>query len=116
MLDFASDVAAVRPASFCSMLNDIEGARHDFFGCSCHHLCSLAVLAFLSAILSAHLWIFVLPRDRPDGTAFVIFANHEDAAQAIKRYNNVALDGKPMKIELAKPGTGGSTRLSSGLR
>ncbi|XP_015056383.1 THO complex subunit 4A-like [Solanum pennellii] len=38
---------------------------------------------------------------RSKGTAEVIFSRRRDAEAAIKRYNNVQLDGKPMKIELA---------------
>lgn len=34
------------------------------------------------------------------GTAEVMFARRSDAFQALKRYNNVQLDGKPMKIEI----------------
>ncbi|KAL8248878.1 hypothetical protein R6Q59_005746 [Mikania micrantha] len=37
---------------------------------------------------------------RPSGTAEVMFARRSDAFQALKRYNNVQLDGKPMKIEI----------------
>ncbi|OMO96933.1 hypothetical protein COLO4_14969 [Corchorus olitorius] len=37
---------------------------------------------------------------RSKGTAEVVFHNHMDAVAAIKRYNNVQLDGKPMTIEL----------------
>ncbi|OMO58915.1 hypothetical protein CCACVL1_25250 [Corchorus capsularis] len=37
---------------------------------------------------------------RSKGTAEVVFYNHMDAVAAIKRYNNVQLDGKPMTIEL----------------
>ncbi|KAM0055087.1 putative chromatin target of PRMT1 protein [Helianthus debilis subsp. tardiflorus] len=37
---------------------------------------------------------------RPNGTAEVMFARRSDAYQALKRYNNVQLDGKPMKIEI----------------
>jgi RNA recognition motif-containing protein len=33
------------------------------------------------------------------GTAEVVYAKKEDALAAIRRYNNVQLDGKPMKIE-----------------
>lgn len=36
----------------------------------------------------------------PNGTAEVIFVRRSDAIQARKRYNNVQLDGKPMKIEI----------------
>ncbi|KAK4408582.1 THO complex subunitA [Sesamum angolense] len=44
---------------------------------------------------------------RSKGTAEVVFSRRQDALAAIKRYNNVQLDGKPMKIELV--GTNVST-------
>ena len=34
------------------------------------------------------------------GTAEVIFARRGDAVAALRKYNNVQLDGKPMKIEI----------------
>ncbi|KAG8371427.1 hypothetical protein BUALT_Bualt13G0086500 [Buddleja alternifolia] len=34
------------------------------------------------------------------GTAEVVFSRRQDAIAAVKKYNNVQLDGKPMKIEL----------------
>lgn len=34
------------------------------------------------------------------GSAEVVFARRTDAFQALKRYNNVQLDGRPMKIEI----------------
>ncbi|KAM1995936.1 hypothetical protein ACFX15_028943 [Malus domestica] len=37
---------------------------------------------------------------RSKGTADVVFSRRTDAAAAVKRYNNVQLDGKPMKIEI----------------
>ncbi|KAF7149421.1 hypothetical protein RHSIM_Rhsim03G0123600 [Rhododendron simsii] len=37
---------------------------------------------------------------RSKGTAEVVFAHQADALKAIERFNNVQLDGKPMKIEL----------------
>ncbi|GAV76700.1 RRM_1 domain-containing protein [Cephalotus follicularis] len=37
---------------------------------------------------------------RPSGSAEVIYARRSDAFAALKRYNNVLLDGKPMKIEI----------------
>ncbi|KAI3794462.1 hypothetical protein L1987_37094 [Smallanthus sonchifolius] len=44
---------------------------------------------------------------RPSGSAEVLFARRSDAFQALKRYNNVQLDGKPMKIEI----DGSSTKI-----
>ncbi|XP_008803415.1 THO complex subunit 4A-like isoform X2 [Phoenix dactylifera] len=37
---------------------------------------------------------------RSKGTAEVVFSRRVDALAAVKRYNNVQLDGKPMKIEI----------------
>ncbi|KAL6275905.1 THO complex subunit 4A isoform X2 [Prunus avium] len=37
---------------------------------------------------------------RSKGTAEVVFSRRPDAVAAVKRYNNVQLDGKPMKIEI----------------
>ncbi|XAR68966.1 hypothetical protein NMG60_11000392 [Bertholletia excelsa] len=37
---------------------------------------------------------------RSKGTAEVVFSRRRDAEAAVKRYNNVQLDGKPMKIEI----------------
>lgn len=34
------------------------------------------------------------------GTAEVVFARRIDALGAVKKYNNVLLDGKPMQIEI----------------
>lgn len=51
----------------------------------------------------------------------MIFERREDAMAAVKRYNNLQLDNKPMKMELIEgdsvsgPG-GGSRMLSSGIR
>jgi hypothetical protein len=38
--------------------------------------------------------------DIQQGTAEVIFTRRSEAVQALKRYNNVRLDGKEMKIEV----------------
>lgn len=34
------------------------------------------------------------------GSAEVVYTRRSDAFAALKRYNNVLLDGKPMKIEI----------------
>ncbi|XP_020214533.1 THO complex subunit 4A [Cajanus cajan] len=51
---------------------------------------------------------------RSKGTAEVVFSRRSDAVAAVKRYNNVQLDGKPMKIEIvgtniATPGVAPAT-------
>ncbi|GAB2212527.1 hypothetical protein Droror1_Dr00020499 [Drosera rotundifolia] len=40
---------------------------------------------------------------RPSGSAEVVYARRSDAFAALKRYNNVQLDGRPMKIEILSP-------------
>ncbi|KAI4349286.1 hypothetical protein L6164_009895 [Bauhinia variegata] len=37
---------------------------------------------------------------RSKGTAEVVYSRRVDALQAVKKYNNVQLDGKPMKVEI----------------
>ncbi|XP_010551770.1 PREDICTED: THO complex subunit 4D isoform X2 [Tarenaya hassleriana] len=37
---------------------------------------------------------------QPSGSAEVVYMRRSDAFQALKKYNNVLLDGKPMKIEI----------------
>ncbi|KAF4394675.1 hypothetical protein G4B88_011136 [Cannabis sativa] len=62
---------------------------------------------------------------RSKGTAEVVFSRRGDAVAAVKRYTNVQLDGKPMKIEIVgtniataagppPPATNGSFRNSNG--
>ena len=51
---------------------------------------------------------------RSKGTAEVILARRQDAVQAIKTYNSVKLDGRPLRIELVGGAPGGVT-LSSGV-
>ncbi|KAK1311747.1 hypothetical protein QJS10_CPA07g00240 [Acorus calamus] len=41
-----------------------------------------------------------LRRSFYQGTAEIVFSREGDALAAVKRYNNVQLDGKPMKIEI----------------
>ncbi|CAA0318931.1 unnamed protein product [Arabidopsis thaliana] len=42
---------------------------------------------------------------RPSGSAEVVYMRRSDAIQAMRKYNNVLLDGRPMKLEIL----GGST-------
>jgi RNA recognition motif-containing protein len=51
------------------------------------------------------------------GFGFVEMATAEEATQAVSRFNGHQLDGRQLKVELAKPsGTGGGPRRSSGGR
>ncbi|XP_057528642.1 THO complex subunit 4D-like [Amaranthus tricolor] len=43
---------------------------------------------------------------KPSGSAEVVYAKRSDAFAAHKRYNNVQLDGRPMRIEVASPNSG----------
>eukprot|EP00884_Botryococcus_braunii_P006376 jgi/Botrbrau1/1573/Bobra.0107s0060.1 len=54
---------------------------------------------------------------RSEGVAKVVYINPADAKNAFDRYNNVALDGQPMKITIhrGRPQESGRT-LSSGIR
>ncbi|GAA0148108.1 RNA metabolism protein [Lithospermum erythrorhizon] len=49
---------------------------------------------------------------RSKGTAEIVFSRRQDAVAAVKRYNNVQLDGNPMKIEIV--GTNVSTPAAGG--
>ncbi|CAN1160817.1 THO complex subunit 4C [Linum perenne] len=42
---------------------------------------------------------------RPSGSAEVVYMRRSDAFSALKKYNNVLLDGKPMKIEIVGANT-----------
>ena len=49
----------------------------------------------------------------------MIFERREDAIAAVRKYNNLQLDNKPMKIELIEGGAGraaSSRTLSSGIK
>ena len=49
---------------------------------------------------------------RSKGTAEVIFADRQAATQAIKSYNGVKLDGKPLRIELVGGAPGAAAECS----
>jgi len=51
---------------------------------------------------------------RPSGSAEVVYTRRSDAFSALKKYNNVLLDGKPMRIEIvgANAGTPVSARVN----
>lgn len=56
---------------------------------------------------------------RSEEAAEVIFERREDAIAAVRKYNNLQLDNKPMKLQLIEGtagGAGGSRMLSSGIR
>lgn len=49
---------------------------------------------------------------RSEGKAFVVYEHRQDAEKALDQYNNIALDGKPMRIAFSS----GGTQLTSGIR
>ena len=52
---------------------------------------------------------------RPRGFGFVEMATTEEAEAAVKKFNGHELDGRTLKVELAKPsGLGGGARGGSG--
>ena len=51
-------------------------------------------------------------RGNSKGTAEVVFRRAQDAQAAVRKYNGVKLDGKPMRIEAV--GSGGPAPLPSG--
>ena len=62
-------------------------------------------------------WVCLPCSGRSEEAAEVVFERREDALAAVKQYNNLALDNKPMKIELIENvANGGGRMLSSGLR
>jgi len=46
-----------------------------------------------------------LPNGKSKGTGQVVFVRNNDAKRAINKYNNVELDGRPMKIEMVLSST-----------
>jgi RNA recognition motif-containing protein len=48
------------------------------------------------------------------GFGFVEMATAEEADQAVKRFNGHTLDGRQLKVELAKPSAAGGPRRSGG--
>ena len=64
---------------------------------------SLGVLQLLYAIAAAHMFmkrlVWLARSGGSMGTAFVWFHHPEAAQDAFQKYNNIALDGKPMRIE-----------------
>ena len=78
------------------------------------HCCGCASEQLFYAAKSPHPHHTLICSGKANGTAFVQFEEPEGAQEALQKYNNVALDGKPMRIEFDE---GSSDKvLSSGLR
>ena len=64
--------------------------------------CRLYLVSYLSL---DYIYFFVSLKLLLQGPAEVLFAMHADANAAVKKYNNVQLDDKPMKNEIVGTNT-----------
>jgi hypothetical protein len=89
-----------------SELGDLKrfSINYDRSGRSKVQMPSYSLLLVSYIHLTSRSLTFVVPRTS-QGTAEVVFARRSDAVAAVKKYDNVQLDGKPMKIEIVGTNT-----------
>jgi THO complex subunit 4 len=89
-----------------SELGDLKrfSINYDRSGRSKVQMPSYSLLPVSYIHLTSRSLTFVVPRTS-QGTAEVVFARRSDAVAAVKKYDNVQLDGKPMKIEIVGTNT-----------